>query len=84
MLPGDPANTLKPLADGITAYQLWQLHKKKRDLREEYLDYWRGTVHVTGTGRPVDAIIAPVAPYTVPPHGLNTLVMSYIGDIAAS
>ncbi|KAF8591867.1 amidase signature enzyme [Ramaria rubella] len=27
------------------------------------------TVNVTDTGRPVDAIISPVAPFTAPPHG---------------
>ncbi|KAK0492980.1 hypothetical protein EDD18DRAFT_1108582 [Armillaria luteobubalina] len=35
----------------------------------------RGTIQATekimGTGRPVDAIITPVAPYAAPPHGLN-------------
>ncbi|KAJ7293099.1 general amidase [Mycena rebaudengoi] len=29
---------------------------------------------VTGTGRPVDAIISPVAAYTAPPHGMNRYV----------
>ncbi|KAK7059185.1 hypothetical protein VNI00_001812 [Paramarasmius palmivorus] len=56
---------------GISAYQLWQAQKKKRDLREEYLLHWQNTVNVTGTGRPVDAIISPVATYTAPPHGEN-------------
>jgi len=50
--------------------------KKKRDLQQEYLEYWQSSVHATGTGRPVDAIISPVAPYAAPPHGLNT-VTSY-------
>ncbi|KAK0493703.1 hypothetical protein EDD18DRAFT_1107701 [Armillaria luteobubalina] len=29
------------------------------------------TEKIMGTGRPVDAIITPVAPYAAPPHGLN-------------
>uniref|UniRef100_A0A0W0FGS6 Amidase domain-containing protein n=1 Tax=Moniliophthora roreri TaxID=221103 RepID=A0A0W0FGS6_MONRR len=56
---------------GISAYQLWQAQKKRRDLREEYLQYWQNTITVTGTGRPVDAIISPVAPCAAPPHGQN-------------
>ncbi|KDQ55801.1 hypothetical protein JAAARDRAFT_37227 [Jaapia argillacea MUCL 33604] len=56
---------------GISAYELWQLHKRKRELRKEYLDHWEKTVDITGTGRPVDAIICPVAPYAAPPHGKN-------------
>lgn len=55
-----------------SAYDLWQLHKKKRELRKSHLDHWEKTVERTGTGRPIDAIIAPVAPYTAVPHGLNT------------
>ncbi len=56
---------------GLSAYQLWQVQKQKRNLRQEYLEYWQATEKSTGTGRPVDAIIAPVAPYAAPPHGLN-------------
>lgn len=55
----------------ISAYRLWQLHKRKAELRKEYLDLWEKTVQDTGTGRPVDAIIAPAAPYAAPPHGKN-------------
>ena len=55
----------------ISAYELWQLHKEKRELREEYLTHWEATATVTGTNRPVDAIIAPVAPFAAPPHGKN-------------
>jgi amidase len=81
MYPGNPAGAfLRPSPDGITAYQLWQLHKKKRDLRKEYLDHWESTAQATGTGRPVDAIISPVAPYAAPPHGMTTFVLSYLSD----
>lgn len=54
-----------------SSYELWQLQKRRVDLRNEYLDHWEATVTTTGTGRPVDAIIAPCAPYAAPPHGLN-------------
>lgn len=59
---------------GISAYQMWQLHKELLSLRQEYLDHWEGTVSITGTGRPVDAIICPSAPYAAPPHGKNWFV----------
>ncbi|KAG6818672.1 hypothetical protein H0H93_002931 [Arthromyces matolae] len=55
-----------------TAYDLWQLHKEKRNLRKSHLDHWEQTVRRTGTGRPVDAIISPAVAYTAVPHGLNT------------
>ncbi|KAF5384166.1 hypothetical protein D9615_003363 [Tricholomella constricta] len=55
----------------ISAYELWQVHKRKRDLRQEYLEYWLATASETGTGRPVDALISPVAAYTATPHGKN-------------
>jgi len=56
----------------LSAYELWQLHAQKRDLRKSHLDHWEATVARTGTGRPVDAIISPVAPYTACPHGCNS------------
>ncbi|KAF8065103.1 general amidase [Lyophyllum atratum] len=62
------------VAGGDSAYDLWQIQKKKRDLRREHLEYWLATASVTGTGRPVDAIISPVAPYTATPHGKNVNV----------
>lgn len=55
----------------LTAYELWHLHKVRRELRREYLEHWQATISKTGTGRPVDAIIAPVAPFVAPPHGMN-------------
>lgn len=38
-----------------------------REYRKEYLDYWNSTAALTGTGRPVDAFIAPVTPYAAAP-----------------
>ncbi|EIM92443.1 general amidase [Stereum hirsutum FP-91666 SS1] len=55
-----------------TVYELFQIQKKRRDLRQEYLELWRGSVKDTTTGRPVDAIISPVAPWAPPPHGKNS------------
>ncbi|KAG1747918.1 general amidase [Suillus paluster] len=62
----------RPQNSGITAYQLWQLQKLRQNTRKEYLDHWEATASETGTGRPVDAIICPVAAYAAPPHGKNS------------
>ncbi|KAK7688080.1 hypothetical protein QCA50_008450 [Cerrena zonata] len=66
------AKTLVGTPEHVSAYDLWQLHKEKRALRKSHLDHWEATISRTGTGRPVDAIIAPVAPYTAVPHGCNS------------
>lgn len=68
----------RKLREGINAYQLRQLHKEKKDLREAHFALWQATVNETGTGRPVDAIVCPVAPFAAPPHGQNK------SDIASS
>jgi len=67
-IPDPPAYRAKGKKD---AYQLWQVQKQKRLLRKQYLDRWQATVDVTGTGRPMDAVISPAAPYAAPPHGYN-------------
>jgi Asp-tRNA(Asn)/Glu-tRNA(Gln) amidotransferase A subunit family amidase len=59
-----------------TAWELWGLHGRRRELQKEYLDHWEATKSKTGTGRPVDAIIAPVAAYPAPPHGHNSCDVS--------
>ncbi|KDQ63717.1 hypothetical protein JAAARDRAFT_148343 [Jaapia argillacea MUCL 33604] len=74
LLPDSDGQTPHPFKGAQTsAYKLWQLHKRKRELRKEYLDLWEKTIEVTETGRPIDAIIAPVAPYAAPPHGMNKI-----------
>ncbi|TBU35216.1 general amidase [Dichomitus squalens] len=63
-------------AHTLSAYELWQIQKARTGLREEYLAVWRDSVKYTGTGRPVDAIIAPVAPHAACPHG-KTPISTY-------
>lgn len=65
------AAPFRPKKIGITAYQLWQVQKLRKDIRKEYLDHWEATVSETGTGRPVDAIICPASSYAATPHGKN-------------
>lgn len=71
--PSSKTRSILPTSSHMSAYDLWQLHKAKQELRGEHLDYWRGSAKDTGTGRPVDAIISPVAAYAAPPHGKNRL-----------
>lgn len=54
---------------GTSAFELFKIQKKRAVLRKEYLDHWQNTRMSTSTGRPVDAIISPVAPFPPPPHG---------------
>ncbi|KLO20289.1 general amidase [Schizopora paradoxa] len=61
----------RPAEDGLSAYHLWQLQKEKTALRVQHLAHWQATSALTGTGRPVDAIISPVVAYAAPPHGRN-------------
>ncbi|OSX66101.1 hypothetical protein POSPLADRAFT_1131808 [Postia placenta MAD-698-R-SB12] len=66
-----PGKAFFATGEGISAYDLWQLQKAKTQLRKEYLDHWQNTVSVTGTGRPVDAIIGPASASAATPHGMN-------------
>lgn len=49
--------------DEYTASQIAAINVQKRQHQKEQMDYWNSTVSVTGTGRPVDAVIAPFAPF---------------------
>ncbi|KAH8113206.1 general amidase [Phellopilus nigrolimitatus] len=60
-----------PPGEKMSVYESWQLQKTKSGLRKEHLDLWESTASLTGTGRPVDAIITPVAAYASVPHGRN-------------
>ncbi|KAH8832735.1 general amidase [Flagelloscypha sp. PMI_526] len=67
--PPKPSNSKsKPPS---TAGQLYKLHNKRAAACEEYLQQWNASISSTTTGRPIDAIIAPVAPWPAPPHGKN-------------
>lgn len=72
----DLVTSVRPFYENISAYELWQVQKQRRDLREEYLEYWNSSVALTDTGRPIDAIISPCAPSTAPPHGMNRCVFA--------
>ncbi|KAL9004650.1 MAG: hypothetical protein Q9188_002541 [Gyalolechia gomerana] len=44
----------------------------KREYQKEYMEYWNSTAELTGTGRPVDVVIAPVAPFSAARPGKYT------------
>lgn len=44
-------------ASKVAATNVW-----KRQLQKEYMEYWNSTKELTKTGRPVDALICPLAP----------------------
>ena len=58
MMYGPQATGKEATASEVSAVNLEQRRDKKR-----YMDYWNGTTTTTGTGRPVDAVISPLAPY---------------------
>ena len=54
---------------GTSASDIAAVNRSLRELRKEYLDYWNSTKHSSGTGRPVDVLVVPVAPFTAPREG---------------
>ncbi|GAA6040978.1 hypothetical protein JCM8097_000520 [Rhodosporidiobolus ruineniae] len=53
----------------LSTYEFWQLSYARRKYIAKQLAAWEATTEVTGTGRPVDALIAPPAPYVSFEHG---------------
>jgi len=47
----------------FTASEIAAVNVAKREYQREYLEYWNSTASLTGTGRPVEAVIGPVAPF---------------------
>ncbi|THH08355.1 hypothetical protein EW145_g2769 [Phellinidium pouzarii] len=58
------ANGGKP----FSVAEIFQLNLQREAFRHKLLKHWNNTKIKTGTGRPVDAIIAPVAPTLAPRH----------------
>lgn len=48
----------------MNATEIAQLHIRKRAYQKQYMDYWNSTAEVTSTGRPIDAFISPLIPFT--------------------
>jgi amidase len=52
----------------IKASEIAAVNVLKRQYQKDYIDHWNSTKDISGTNRPVDAIISPVAPSAVAPH----------------
>jgi amidase len=53
----------------FTASEIAATNVELRALKKEYLDYWNSTAEKTSTGRSVDAIISPLAPFPAARQG---------------
>ena len=56
----------------MTASKIAATNVAKRVYQKEYMEYWNSTKELTGTGRPADALIMPLAPFPAArPEGYN-------------
>jgi len=54
--------------ESYTVAETFQLNREREAFRAKALAHWNATANYTGVGRPVDAILCPVAPTLAPPH----------------
>ena len=54
---------VEALSQAKNAVDIAAVNITKREFQKEYMDRWNATKDITGTGRPIDAIISPVAPF---------------------
>ena len=54
---------IAPENSEYSATDIMKTNIAKREAQKDYLEYWNSTAELTGTGRPVDAIISPLAPF---------------------
>ena len=50
----------------LDATKIAAINVAKREYQKEYMEYWNSTRDLTGTGRPIDAFIMPLAPFPAP------------------
>jgi amidase len=66
-LSGEPMSSQINFYEGVegefTASEIAATNVKLRQLKKEYMDYWNSTEKLTSTGRPIDAVISPLAPF---------------------
>lgn len=53
----------------LSTFEYWQLCLERRNWITGQLEAWEATKALTGTGRPIDALVAPPAPYPSFRHG---------------
>lgn len=62
--------TIVETAPQANASDIMAANIAHREAKREYMEYWNSTAEQTGTGRPVDAIIAPLAPFAAARPGM--------------
>ncbi|SCU99515.1 LADA_0H20252g1_1 [Lachancea dasiensis] len=80
-LTGEPVfDYMKPYesASDLPVSELWDLQTERTRLCNEYLAQWNKTCERTSSGKPIDAIITPVSPYS----GVGIDKFRYIGYTA--
>ena len=50
----------------VNATKIAEVNIAKREYQKEYMEYWNSTKDQTGTGRPIDAFLMPLAPFAAP------------------
>ena len=50
-------------SEAASASEIAATNIAKREYQKEYMEYWNSTTDLTGTGRPVDAVIMPIPPF---------------------
>lgn len=75
-LSGEPAtSTTKALlarACNASAYELWQMNKKKLKMQKHYLDGWKGSAKLFQNNKPADFILSATMPLPAFPHGTTS------------
>ncbi|KAF2726160.1 amidase [Polychaeton citri CBS 116435] len=73
-LSGEPPAPEALLANApqANATDIMKTNIEKREALKEYMEYWNSSEALTGTGRPVDAVIAPLAPFPAARKGAYT------------
>jgi amidase len=61
-----------------TASQISQINVLKRQYQKAYMEYWNKTASITGTGRPVDAVITPLAPFAAARPDMYEYLGTYV------
>jgi amidase len=56
----------------FTVDEIFKLNLERETFRARALEHWNSTRTVTTTGRPVDAILCPIAATLAPPHDTTT------------
>lgn len=79
-LSGEPNlnGVLSPDAKELSTFEYWRLCYKRKQFITRQLAAWEATEKRTGTGRPIDALISPTAPYTSFTHDSQQFI-NYTG-----